>query len=1197
MSRWEALIESNDMRFRRNLSETETLSLWSDRSRRGQHRRLNDRKRWTAKTASTATASMECKMKNGNDCEELRKNWVNNTPNLLMKSGIRGSGMTMAVERSALDDDCNLLRNPSPVVTEAASSVELDEITDGDVGHRIDSLTKYIDSVMAETRRRRAGPFLSPPIDKVFESLNIVLSYVIQRRIHKVHPTVTVSGFYTDDCCLRRTFCSVFFFLSDKGRNDDDDYERDDVFAVPSYSGSQMNISRETHLLVVDVLVRYLRMQTGLTLSNDGNSVVIVAESGGEKDDNNDFGVDLSSSLKKKRGHEGGNEHFKLSKKNDVCASISPSDDSQVKKNADFRIRGDRNRNVRPMNRNKATAICESNGEGSETVGSGETDIILEMHENHHCLTIDSDDVSLALIALSCVLRHLSGPSLPAESLTRSVISHTLFPLLSSFNDNHAILPMSLLVLTAALRSRILASAILSPLVIHIDDSGRESTVENPLRIQLFQILEGLLRKNKNVLCETVRCVRVAMDAIVTLERKKYATSKSLTTTLSSPRVSPNVGVMLRSIVPVLSGTETCDVEVKRQVLLLECLRLLRSIFLARPSVAAGFIDIFLLHRSPQSSLSLLDLVDMAKLENETITINALEALKEMLRNFCLAPVRYDTVTSIPSLCAYCICWLQSIQDSAMHNDHHYCQTRQNSSHILLDVSVLIVTAASLTNCDESWRILEEMARVFFFVENRQITDAVSQAFRELCGGTIREDGRVTAMSGPLITFLLHGYPKFMLKLAEVLEVQSQHRDLLIRTLHILGCIGRTLPCVIIDNQRLLIVLARYVGSKSAKIRLATHASIEQILFGRGNKKNDGDDQEKELEKNTVFMSFLCTKICTLLLEALEDTMGKIRQHALGSLGSLKLCDWYYLDRNKSFSVEKCLSAIIEKCIMKESSGEVRAVGCRTLGRIFTVIFNKHAIGEEASIHIQNQRIVEIVSRPLCKCLGDNSQAVRCMTLFAVGNLIQTTVSLSGANEVLAMPNLIDICVASFRCLEEKNEKIKSSAIRTMGHLIHGCNSVFRSKFCSQNDICSIQIKINKLTNETISILASNALAAVNLCDGNLPGLSWKLRSIINKHAWGSCYALSYIFQKKRHRGDIFWAEREETVVEAVEVMLRCVRSLGRINGKVAAAAVVALEALDQSMWLNLHGLDELKPIGLFTFVYVLSEVRGCLSV
>jgi len=195
----------------------------------------------------------------------------------------------------------------------------------------------------------------------------------------------------------------------------------------------------------------------------------------------------------------------------------------------------------------------------------------------------------------------------------------------------------------------------------------------------------------------------------------------------------------------------------------------------------------------------------------------------------------------------------------------------------------------------------------------------------------------------------------------------------------------------------------------------------------------------------------------------------------------------------------------------------------------------------------------------------------------AAGNIVQA-VTIKGSD--YEAKNLMDLCNASFGCLKyDKNEKIVSSAIRTIAKILY---CYYSADIPPNSKLASLREKMFKILECVITLFSDKIKVAIDLCQGHLVGLSWKSRSTLNKHAWGSCYSLSHIFK-------VVLAEKVSVL--AVDRILQCVRSYRAINIKVCVSATMVLQTLPEHFWSTSSFID-IKCKGLLTCVCILSDIR-----
>jgi len=160
---------------------------------------------------------------------------------------------------------------------------------------------------------------------------------------------------------------------------------------------------------------------------------------------------------------------------------------------------------------------------------------------------------------------------------------------------------------------------------------------------------------------------------------------------------------------------------------------------------------------------------------------------------------------------------------------------------------------------------------------------------------------------------------------------------------------------------------------------------------------------------------------------------------------------------------------------------------------------------------------------------------------------------------------VIELTKLTFDCLNDNNDKVVGNAIRTSGHI---SLLMFQHYNLQQQDTSSTKEEWDgcKFYLELMNVLSFKVTTAVTEATGKGENQhTWKQRSIIRKHGWGSCASLGLLLHCR------IVVEQQEMLLQAVKdailSLVLCLHHVDTVNDKVVLAAASALSSIPSPIW------------------------------
>lgn len=413
-------------------------------------------------------------------------------------------------------------------------------------------------------------------------------------------------------------------------------------------------------------------------------------------------------------------------------------------------------------------------------------------------------------------------------------------------------------------------------------------------------------------------------------------------------------------------------------------------------------------------------------------------------------------------------------------------------------------------------------------------------------GGKVCPDGRITSTSIPFSRFLDSEEGKIFLQ--RLIKINPERDPYENKGLHLLGKIAKNIPRVFFNCPTTWHIFVGFIATSTRKCKETkseTLVVLKSLLEGR---KTYG------ICEGAAFSASLIPLILPLLN---EDKGNKERSCSI--YGSFLTPDWELIEKLEDGcgSRVRCLLSV---CVDMDAIGKVRSEACKTVGDMCPALLARDS--PEAT------GLCSSIVSHMSLALKDHHAAVRGMALYALGNLAIAIKDWSKYSPVLSLCTC-DISELVSQGINDFDDKVAGNAIRALGHIaslrfkIERCGGTIREE-------CSSVIFFDRVMTE----LGTRLDAALPTHQLKLPGLTWKQRSAIKKHAWGAAHSLSTIFKIGIGSLD----EYRSGCAGAVASLLRCMCCAVDVHEKIALSAGMALRTLDslslrlltrQSLWLS----------------------------
>jgi len=177
-----------------------------------------------------------------------------------------------------------------------------------------------------------------------------------------------------------------------------------------------------------------------------------------------------------------------------------------------------------------------------------------------------------------------------------------------------------------------------------------------------------------------------------------------------------------------------------------------------------------------------------------------------------------------------------------------------------------------------------------------------------------------------------------------------------------------------------------------------------------------------------------------------------------------------------------------------------------------------------------------------------------------VGNLALESDSHTIGDWELTLQNIISLCTVSHAALTEDNERVVNNTIRSVGHLLSCLRRVpLPSSEEEKNRLSFIFCDTSLVLCQKIEVAITEALTEEKR-------ISWRKRSFVKKHAWGSCSSLKALFF-------LPCLYRDDSAIGkiscALNVLISCISVSSSLHTKIAVGAAATLASIKVEFWTH----------------------------
>lgn len=717
-------------------------------------------------------------------------------------------------------------------------------------------------------------------------------------------------------------------------------------------------------------------------------------------------------------------------------------------------------------------------------------------------------------------------------------------------------------------------SALMAPLVDHISVDGAERQSPNPIRQLLFQALQHrlLLLTNSSV-TDLGRKDMLSNDVAITvvhclthaLQMAKAIDGTQLHACHPDKDVTPSV--IQRFVSMSLEFEQWQHSSLELWLALLE----------RHPDCASSFTANILLpspvmHTPPLTSPSSSSKSKLAGLPCQLCGLFASQTFQEILHSItnndntllCMK-ILIRTIPRLPIQI-----WmrnerntthtLMTFRDQICHGFDNIlsivtCLTRRMESleaivvtalvelieTLLLGISVMTDPTIELRVTD-LLRILSTIALQPHYSHAFPVRDL----FVNLLGGKITPQGQRTPMCCWLQLWLRSkDGSEYVKKLLVPSLNNTQKEESPLRRL--VDALLRNIPDVILDDDEVWVMFQSFVTDE--KQAHGVHL-MEALLCGL--------DRARFYTSRDV-VSFAVP----ILLCAAEQTTDISRcVAACNSYGSLATHDWRaMLSRADMGLLTHIFRSVLDICSNASLNAKIRSAGCKALGDMSAKCFVETDFGQHHCL----VHLLRDIAQALKVSSSDLRASVRCMALFAMGNVAQVVRGCTGLDQLdgSIIVEMSEICLNS---MHDPDEKSVANAIRSVGHAtvllmdrntqqlwtLHGFSAANFARQVMEHLIARVNHVVTLTT-------VGQAEESTHL------KLNWRQRSGIKKHGWGACNTLSLILTH-----GVMVVDNEPICILAIQALLRCVVHTREMNEKVAIAAMKALLCVNATTLMSL---------------------------
>jgi hypothetical protein len=374
----------------------------------------------------------------------------------------------------------------------------------------------------------------------------------------------------------------------------------------------------------------------------------------------------------------------------------------------------------------------------------------------------------------------------------------------------------------------------------------------------------------------------------------------------------------------------------------------------------------------------------------------------------------------------------------------------------------------------------------------------------------------------------------------------------------------------------------RFTNQFSANDPVFAARCIEKLLHGRQcYMKSQIEWHQREL-----------LEFCVPMMERwiLQDPCDSaVATLAMSGFASLFPQDWDTIPFLACpVDVKRLIRQMIALCTSASRSDSFRSSSCKAMGSFCTNFIASRFCNGASDLDnngtIRLEFCVDVLSSMKYILVNDNSSSVQCMAMFVIGNLSHSIVqSLHAASlpyddslacglsqELELIHAVTALCLLSISKDHAKNEKLVTNAVRTTGYMtVLMVDLQKRGAQLSGLELIISEDSIQQLVQRVLHTYTQNIRTAIELGsssddDPAQNRWSWKQRSGIKKQGWGSCNALSFLFENNLWI-DSFGSDTSDSIVfyqEATSCLVECLENLNMVHEKIVVSACVALRSI-----------------------------------
>jgi hypothetical protein len=462
----------------------------------------------------------------------------------------------------------------------------------------------------------------------------------------------------------------------------------------------------------------------------------------------------------------------------------------------------------------------------------------------------------------------------------------------------------------------------------------------------------------------------------------------------------------------------------------------------------------------------------------------------------------------------------------------------------------------------------------------QEVRQAATEALLEGMGGRVNPQGELTSMSFPIKEWLSGRQGcVFVAETTEAIlrNVGTRDQNSGVKA-QLVRAMLRTYPGLFFKTKCGWEYMRTCSESSNAQARLEGALALQSLMNGRKDFGGCTDNVDTALDSSGPITEFVVPLLLAMLNDRGNDG-ASIRCALLAAYGAMLPNDWRTLAASRLRMDHVHINLILDIAQESQTSDKVRSEACKAIGDICTSYFSEP---EERVMGMlwddsHSKNICENVCQTLLAMLdSSHSCSVRACVVLAMGNLVHALRDPFTPMQCPSTISLLPACILA-ELAKDEDAKISGNAIRTLGHVT--C-LLFREDYTVS--LASLGFDRKWLLRSTIQTLTSRLQSVILLARGELRSLNWKERSVIKKHAWGSCNSLASIFGagivlSVRNDNDDENSEEEESIRECLSCLLQCVEESHKVHEKVVISSMVALCSMNIATLSHHCGKNQLS--------------------